>query len=151
MKVIKKFALPALAAVLYGVIVLLNTRESVINDSDIMLYISLGMILPIVISLAQGLITGCIEKEFKKSIDAAIMTTVLIGGLAVLVACLFMNNNWIDILVENMAQSQTMSISVNDSISVGTVIQILAFTLIGSSVGSAIGAKLSTVKSKIFS
>lgn len=93
MEKFKRYLIPVLAAVIYGIIVALNTKENVINSSGIMLYIVLGMVLPIVVSILQGVVTGCILKEFKKSIGATIMTTILIGGLAILVSYLFIANN----------------------------------------------------------
>lgn len=148
MNKIKKFLPTIIGGIAYLVLSVLLLAG---DKSDINLYTFLGITIatPAVIALIDGLITGSLNKNFKKNMLNILATTVLMGIIMIGVTFFIKNTIGMDVLVKNTPTEGGLTFSVSEDITIGALIQPVCIILVFNAIGGFLGTKISSIFSRL--
>lgn len=125
-----------------------NTLVVDLAQKDIMHFLATTMLVPAIILLAYGLLAGRNHKMIQTVpgilVVAAVVCAASIGSMYYMYdSGLIMN------MIANTATGDGIVLDINDSITVGTIVQIALIYIVAACFGSAIGGKLTGLFKKI--
>ena len=147
--ILKSYIPTILAVIVYLAVFIVFYVGDKFKTSDLYTFIGLTLGLPIVIALIDGIITGSITKSFKDNMLNILISTVLLGGVIILITLVVNSTVGMDLLMENTKMQEGINLSVNSGLTVGSVVQPMMIILVVKAIGTFAGSKLSNIFSKI--
>lgn len=141
-KSFKKYIPGAMGVSIYTAVVATTLLGGNINSLDLYKFIGLSMGLPIVVALIEGLVTGSISKNFKNNMINILVSTIFLSAITVIFTLVTNNIVGMDILLENTKMIENISLTINPTMTIGSMIQPIMLVLVFSALGNLIGSKL---------
>lgn len=124
-----------------------NTLAVDLTQKDIMYFMSTTMLVPASILLLYGLLAGR-NNKILKTVPGIIVVSAVVCAASVGSMYYMYDSGVIMDMLANTSTGEGVVLNINDSITVGTVIQMALILIVSACIGSGIGSKLTGLLKK---
>lgn len=137
-----------LVSVLGCAYILLQTFSASVTEKTIIDFLVLTMVVPAIVLVIGGVLLGR-QNKLGKSMPYLLLVSLIVFGASVLSMTYLYQTGYVFEMLQNTQTADNIALSINESITMGTVVQQALVCLVCACIGNTIGNKTVGILNKI--